>query len=333
MIAPVAPRRARQYNTPAWSACQGKTVDMMRQDRESSCRDTRLSCRAATAYNGRLRLETEGDRSLVAHEGAWRHATDLTEPPPVPRLLGRGRPGALAGARGRGAAGEATSGPARGDRSGDARHELAPDLARAARRLRSSPLCDAEPKHRLRGQGIVEKATWPSARRLRVGRARCSNGPTSTPWSSRCPATGTPRPISRRWRAGKHLYAEKPLGLTAGRVRRSLIAEPPRRVPSWRVHVGFQRRSNPRYRDGVELVRRGELGPLIEGTRRLGQQQRPDERPRRLARPPRAVGRLDGRAGRARLGRLPLDRRRAARPGLRPGPARPLRRRRSPAAT
>ena len=29
-------------------------------------------------------------------------------------------------------------------------------------------------------------------------------------------------------------------------------------------HVGFQRRSNPRFREGVELIRRGELGPLVE---------------------------------------------------------------------
>jgi predicted dehydrogenase len=42
-----------------------------------------------------------------------------------------------------------------------------------------------------------------------------------------------------------------------------LIDEAARR-PDQTVHVGFQRRSNPRYRDAVELVRRGELGSLIE---------------------------------------------------------------------
>ncbi len=32
------------------------------------------------------------------------------------------------------------------------------------------------------------------------------------------------------------------------------------------VHVGFQRRSNPRYREGAERVRRGEIGSLIQGS-------------------------------------------------------------------
>ncbi len=32
------------------------------------------------------------------------------------------------------------------------------------------------------------------------------------------------------------------------------------------MHVGYQRRSNPRYRDGVELIRRGELGALVAGS-------------------------------------------------------------------
>ncbi|MGE3820085.1 MAG: Gfo/Idh/MocA family protein, partial [Isosphaeraceae bacterium] len=36
--------------------------------------------------------------------------------------------------------------------------------------------------------------------------------------------------------------------------------------PDLAVHVGFQRRSNPRFRDGVELVRRGEIGTLIQGS-------------------------------------------------------------------
>ena len=35
-------------------------------------------------------------------------------------------------------------------------------------------------------------------------------------------------------------------------------------APNLAVHLGFQRRSNPRFREGVERIRRGELGPLIE---------------------------------------------------------------------
>ena len=63
-------------------------------------------------------------------------------------------------------------------------------------------------------------------------------------------------------RAGKHLYAEKPLALTlAGCDRLSLEAF---RRPALAVHVGFQRRSNPRFREGVERIQSGELGALIE---------------------------------------------------------------------
>jgi predicted dehydrogenase len=65
-------------------------------------------------------------------------------------------------------------------------------------------------------------------------------------------------------RAGKHLYAEKPLGLTLAECD-SLIAAAAAR-PELAVHVGFQRRSNPRYREAVALIRQGELGSLIEGS-------------------------------------------------------------------
>ena len=63
-------------------------------------------------------------------------------------------------------------------------------------------------------------------------------------------------------RAGKHLYAEKPLGLSVAECDR-VIAEAAG-APRLAVHVGHQRRSNPRYRDGVALVHRGELGTLYE---------------------------------------------------------------------
>ena len=76
--------------------------------------------------------------------------------------------------------------------------------------------------------------------------------------------------------AGKHLYAEKPLALTLAECD-SLIAESAR-SPELVVHVGYQRRSNPRYREGVALIRQGELGNPLTGLG-LAQQQRPDERP------------------------------------------------------
>ncbi|QDV32483.1 Gfo/Idh/MocA family protein [Tautonia plasticadhaerens] len=62
--------------------------------------------------------------------------------------------------------------------------------------------------------------------------------------------------------SGKHLYAEKPLCLTLEECD-LLIAEADRR-PDQVVHVGFQRRSNPRFREGVELIRSGELGSILE---------------------------------------------------------------------
>jgi len=63
-------------------------------------------------------------------------------------------------------------------------------------------------------------------------------------------------------RAGKHLYAEKPLALSLADCD-AIRAEAERR-PDQIVHVGFQRRSNPRFREGVALIQGGELGRSIE---------------------------------------------------------------------
>ena len=124
-------------------------------------------------------------------------------------------------------------------------------------------LCDAEPKHRLRGQGIVGKA--------RNERPEAYEEVPRLLERSDIDAVAVALPCDRHFeaysaaiRAGKHLYAEKPLGLTLAECDQ-LIAESAR-APELAVHVGYQRRSNPRYREGVERIRRGELGPLIEGT-------------------------------------------------------------------
>lgn len=61
--------------------------------------------------------------------------------------------------------------------------------------------------------------------------------------------------------AGKHLYAEKPLGLTLAECDRVIAAAAGH--PECVVHVGFQRRSNPRFREAAELIRRGELGEVL----------------------------------------------------------------------
>ena len=124
--------------------------------------------------------------------------------------------------------------------------------------------------------------------------------------------------------AGKHLYAEKPLAPTLAGLR------PPDRRAGQGAGPGRPRRVpaavEPALSRGSRADPPGRAGAAGRGARRLDQQQRPDDRPRRLAGPPRPVGRLDGRAGRPRLGRPRLDQGRAAGPGQRLGPPRPLRR-------
>jgi myo-inositol 2-dehydrogenase / D-chiro-inositol 1-dehydrogenase len=122
-------------------------------------------------------------------------------------------------------------------------------------------VADAEPRHRLRAQGIAEKA-----RGARPD-AHESLGPVLERADVEAVAIALPCDLHAAAyrdaiRAGKHLYAEKPLALTLAECDALMAkaANAPERI----VHVGFQRRSNPRYREGVELIRRGELGDPIE---------------------------------------------------------------------
>lgn len=122
---------------------------------------------------------------------------------------------------------------------------------------------DPEPKHRLRGQGVVEKATkarpeaYEDADAL-LGRDDLDAVIVAIPCDRHAAV------YTSAIRAGKHLYAEKPLGLTVAECD-ALIRESAS-APDVAVHVGFQRRSNPRYREAVERVRRGELGSLVQGS-------------------------------------------------------------------
>jgi predicted dehydrogenase len=122
-------------------------------------------------------------------------------------------------------------------------------------------LADTEQRHLMRGAGIVEKA--------RGSRPETTGNVESILERTDLDAVIVALPCDlhatvyeQTIRAGKHLYAEKPLGLTVAECDR-LISESANH-PELTVHVGFQRRSNPRYRDAVELVKRGELGSLIE---------------------------------------------------------------------
>ena len=74
-------------------------------------------------------------------------------------------------------------------------------------------------------------------------------------------------------RAGKHLYGEKPLAPTLAECDR-LIAIAAER-PDLAFHVGFQRRSSPRYRSGLERIRGGEIGQPLECRARLTSSQGP----------------------------------------------------------
>jgi predicted dehydrogenase len=137
-------------------------------------------------------------------------------------------------------------------------------LLRALLDLPGTPIvaiCDTEAKFRQRGQSIVEKArgqrpqAYDDARHV-FDRADIDAVVVALP----CDLHEST--YLEALAADKHLYAEKPLALSVEGCDRLIGASA--RMPRLVVHVGFQRRSNPRFQEGVELIRRGELGPLVE---------------------------------------------------------------------
>jgi predicted dehydrogenase len=123
-------------------------------------------------------------------------------------------------------------------------------------------LCDAEPRHLLRAVGIVEKATGSRLEgQERVERVLERSDLDAVVVALPCDLHA--EVYQAAIRAGKHLYAEKPLALTLAECD-AVLAEAAT-APKATVHVGFQRRSHPRYRQGVALARQGDLGDLIEG--------------------------------------------------------------------
>jgi predicted dehydrogenase len=123
-------------------------------------------------------------------------------------------------------------------------------------------LCDLETRHAARGAGIVEKAT--GVRPLIVHKSSqlldCSDVDAVV---VALPCDLHASTYVAAIQAGKHLYGEKPLAPTL--LECDQVAAESARAPGVVVHVGFQRRSNPRYREGVALARRGDLGELIAG--------------------------------------------------------------------
>lgn len=122
-------------------------------------------------------------------------------------------------------------------------------------------VADPEPRHRQRALGIAQKA---SGRRPEgsehaegvLGRDEVEAVLVALP----CDLHDST--YADALRAGKHLYAEKPLAMNLAGCD-ALIAEAGRRDDRV-VHVGFQRRSNPRFVAGVGLIRDGEIGEPLE---------------------------------------------------------------------
>ena len=124
-------------------------------------------------------------------------------------------------------------------------------------------LCDSEGRHLARASGIVEKARGarPDATE-RIGQVL--ERPDIDALVVALPCDLHASTYRDALLAGKHLYGEKPLALTLAEC--SMIEAEAARSPGLVVHVGYQRRSNPRYREGVALARRGDLGPLVSGS-------------------------------------------------------------------
>ena len=199
-------------------------------------------------------------------------------------------------------------------------------LLRALLELPGTPVvavCDFDRRHRQRGQGIVEKArgTKPEAyedpRRV-LDRADVDAVVVALPCDLH-ESTYHDAIVG-----GKTPLCGKASGFDPGGLRsldrrggQSSQADRPSRVSeAVQPAVSGRRRADPS----------GRAGAVDRGPCHLDEQQRPRERPRRLAGPPRSVGRLDGRTGRAHLGHSAVVHGRVAGSGQRLGPARAVRR-------
>ena len=128
--------------------------------------------------------------------------------------------------------------------------------------VRVTALADFDPKHRLRAQGIVEKASGYRPEGLETP-ARLLERTDVDAVLVALPCDLHASVYIQAIRAGKGLYGEKPLAPSLADCDR-VIAEADR-YPEAIVHVGFQRRSNPRYREAIAALSQGEAGELISG--------------------------------------------------------------------
>ncbi len=122
-------------------------------------------------------------------------------------------------------------------------------------------VCDFERKHRQRGEGIVEKARGRRPQSFEDPRKLLDRDDIDAVLVA-LPCDAHDHVHADAIAAGKHLYAEKPLSITLEGCDRLIAASSA--AADLVIHVGFQRRSNPRFRQGIELISRGDLGPLVE---------------------------------------------------------------------
>ncbi len=122
-------------------------------------------------------------------------------------------------------------------------------------------VCDTEAKHRQRGQGIVEKTRGQRCEAVDDYRRLLDRNDLDAVVVA-LPCDEHESAYRDSLQAGKHLYGEKPLGIQLDACDR-LIAES-EKAPGIRFQVGFQRRSNPRFQEAIDLIQRGELGALID---------------------------------------------------------------------
>jgi myo-inositol 2-dehydrogenase / D-chiro-inositol 1-dehydrogenase len=121
-------------------------------------------------------------------------------------------------------------------------------------------VADQEARHSLRAQGIVEKAQGARPEAFAqfeelLGKSDIEAAVIALPCDLHRPA------YSSALLTGKHVFAEKPLAISVEDCD-ALIAEANSR-PDLVFHIGYQRRSHPRFREGVELIRSGDLGELL----------------------------------------------------------------------
>jgi len=124
-------------------------------------------------------------------------------------------------------------------------------------------IADEEPRHRLRALGIVERARGSRPQELERSDQVWDRDEIDAVLIA-LPCDLHASVYADAIRAGKHLYAEKPLALTPGEC--SMLIDESARHPDRVVHVGFQRRSNPRYREAIRLIQHGDLGALVAGS-------------------------------------------------------------------